>query len=414
MCSIVRRCTHAWGYGVPQSRRMPQSAIAPSRPADGREGSRREPTPFAVGAVAIAVALTYVLLRLAAFDGDVSQFVLAGDAFTDPDVAPSSLHVLRGSTGYDGQFYLRLALAPLDAGERVHGISLPNDTYFRQRPIYPLAVAAVGWGDPSRTIAGMVAVNVAAFGVVAALAASLARRRGRTTWLGLAVVAWPGFWITLGRDLTELVAMTFVLAAVLALERRAWVVATAMLTIAVLTRETTLLLVLAVGVSAFPRRWPPRYVAAVPVAAFAALQLALLARWGDVPIREGTRPSPGDPPFAGMVDGLRRLAGDGVDAVIPLLVVAALVVFVGVVLAAFRTTDAPAYLRWAFLAYLVLAATLPTLIWRHDTNFLRATTELYVLGLLILLAAPRLVPGRTTALLAVLSLGTATTHVTVP
>lgn len=404
MCSIVRR---------PAARER-QSAIASSRPGDDGERPRRDPPPLAVGALATALAVVFVVLRLAAFDGDVSRFVLAGDAFTDPGRAPSSLHVLRGSTGYDGQFYLRLALAPLDERERVHGISFPNDGYFRQRPGYPLAVAAVGWGDPSRTIAGMVAVNVAAFGAVAALGAALARRYGRTTWLGVAVVAWPGFWITLGRDLTELVAMTFVLAAVLSLERRAWPLATAMLTLAVLTRETTLLLALAVGVAAVVRRSPPRYVAAVPVAAFAALQLALLARWGDLPIREGTRPSPGDPPFAGMIDGLRRLAGDGADAVIPFLAVAALVVFVGAVVLALRTTTAAAYLRWAFVAYAVLAATIPTLIWRHDSNFLRATTELYVLGLFILLAAPRVVPGRAAAVLAVLSLGTAATHITVP
>jgi hypothetical protein len=62
----------------------------------------------------------------------------------------------------------------------------------------------------------------------------------------------------------------------------------------------------------------------------------------------------------------------------------------------------------------LLAVALPTLIWRYDTNFLRATTEAYCLGLLVVLGDRQRQFDSPAIALGTLSLGTAAIHVTVP
>jgi hypothetical protein len=359
------------------------------------------------------MATTYVVVRVLAFGGDASRFVVAGDAFTAPEQA--RVTVLHGSTGYDGQFYYRLAADPFSDRERVLGVAFPTPGYFRQRIGYPLMVHVVAAGTPATVVAALIAVNVAAFGAIAALGARLARQLGRTPWAGLAFAAWPGFWITLGRDLTELTAMTFVLAAVLTLERDRWAVATIALVAAVLTRETTVLVAVAVVVEAVRRRSATWMVAgAAPALTFALVQVALFTRWHTWPVREGDSGWTGHIPMSGLARALQHVVGDGADAALPLLLIAGVVVAAAWAVGSVRRSVAPPYVCTAFLGYVLLAVALPTLIWRYDTNFLRATTEAYCLGLLVVLGDRQRQFDSPAIALGTLSLGTAAIHVTVP
>jgi hypothetical protein len=86
-------------------------------------------SPLVPGVVAFLAAVVFVLLRLALVAHfDPSRFVFAGSAYVNPALAPSGLHVFPG-TGYDGQFYYRLALDPADLANVAHGIRL--DSGFR-------------------------------------------------------------------------------------------------------------------------------------------------------------------------------------------------------------------------------------------------------------------------------------------
>jgi uncharacterized membrane protein len=64
---------------------------------------------------------------------------------------------------------------------------------------------------------------------------------------GLAFAAYPGFVLVLARDLADLLAAALLLAGILALDRQRPVLAAATLTLAGLTRESTLILPLALG-----------------------------------------------------------------------------------------------------------------------------------------------------------------------
>jgi len=106
-----------------------------------------------------------LLGRLAIVGGNPGAFVVAGDRFVDRPSCPEFLPVLKDSPGYDGAFYYRLALAPLDWTGRVAGIQLDSAWYRARRILYPLLGRVLGGGEPYRTAWALVLVNYV--GVVA-------------------------------------------------------------------------------------------------------------------------------------------------------------------------------------------------------------------------------------------------------
>ena len=132
--------------------------------------------------------------------------------------------------------------------------------------------------------------------------------------MGLAVAAYPGFVLVLARDLAELVAAALLLAGVLALDRQRPVLAAAVLTLAGLTRESTLVLPLALAVLwtidaiwrsssgavlAGRPAWTARAASgwsrvrvvsfAVPLGVALAWQLVLWGAWGVAPLPRDRR-----------------------------------------------------------------------------------------------------------------------------
>ena len=193
--------------------------------------------------------------------------------------------------GYDGQFYFRLALDPWRPEGVVRGLHV--DSALRaQRIGYPaLAWILSGGGRIQLLPFVLVAINVLAYGALALLGAHLAQRVGAAPAFGWAVVAFPGFVVSLSRDTTELMSSALLLAAVLALSARRWIWCTGALTAAVLTRETALVLVAGLVIWRLcllaTRRDRPGAAALawlVPCAAFAGWQQVSRDRFGVYPV----------------------------------------------------------------------------------------------------------------------------------
>src|SRR5690606_27140200 len=152
------------------------------------------------------------------------------------------LHVFP-SAGYDGQFYWRLAVDPTEWGrDRHHGVAF-DSAYRAPRIGYPTVAHLAAGGRADLVVWSLVAVNVAAVGVVAHAAARLAGGAGRDPLGGLAVAAAPGLVLALGRDLTECVTVAGLVGGIAALAARRPLLATGAWTLAVLSREQALLLV---------------------------------------------------------------------------------------------------------------------------------------------------------------------------
>ena len=267
---------------------------------DGGLAARTD-RPLATAAVAAVGGTLFVLVRLlVAAKGDISRFVMAGRDFVNPASAPKGLYVFPGS-GYDGQFYYRLALDPVDLAKTAFGITV--DAGFRLQRIGMSALAWLASGGQHQAVPeALVAINLAALVALAWLGALIANDAGRHAAWGLLVAGYWGFLFSIGRDLPEMLASCFLVGGLVALRRARPVLAGLVLSCAVLTLETTLDVVIAVGVVALVQilrrvRRPGRQDLAwvMPGLAFVGWQVTALAMVGALPMRSDTGDNLGVP-----------------------------------------------------------------------------------------------------------------------
>ncbi|MEQ6901140.1 hypothetical protein [Nocardioides sp. YIM 152588] len=398
--------------GVPAG--VPSGGPTAGSVRDGRPprtGTRPTVTPALVAAAVLAAYLAFVGARLAVFDGDPSAFVAAGDGVTDPGTAPDGLLVTPGVDGYDGQAYYRLARSPLTEAVSDLGITFRRPAYWQARIGYPATAWVLSGGGRGGAVpVALLAVNLAAVAVIALLAAALARDAGRSPWWGAVPALWPGYLVGVGQDLSEPLAGALLLAALLALRRDRPLPATVLLLLAALTRETTLvvaLAVLAVGmtravgeaaggaerlrarIGAAPAWW----VGAVPLAGYAAWRTWVRARWADQ-LPDPPADNNLGPPLRALAHYLGRAAGDlaggGTGEVGNLVLLVPTLVVVALLAGILVRVDGPAYERLALAGYLALLLCLP--VWDRGQAYLRWGCEPVLLGWLLLVAR-RVPPG---------------------
>src|SRR5262249_54982147 len=128
------------------------------------------------------------------------------------------------------------------------------------------------------------------------------------------------------------------------------------------------------------------WLLAVPLAVWAIWQCLLFYRWGELPLIEGSHVV--GSPFSGLLMLLQQavltetpmrsrwIAELGVIGVLAVGAVYRL-----------RSSSALPHEKLAWLLYAALAATLSESVWSQDWSFLRALTELSMLGAVILLGA---------------------------
>jgi hypothetical protein len=367
----------------------------------------------------VAAVVVVGLRILVAGEGDPGRLVLLGRTFATPGYRFAI--PVRPGTGYDGEFYYRMALGPFHFGRTWSGITLDTDARFN-RMVYSVLAWLVSGGQHSLVPWSLIAVNVVGIGVLGWLTAGVARSYGQGVWWGLLIPAYCGFLYSLGRDLTEIVESAFVVAGLVALRRRHALWAGLLLAAAVLTRETAMGFVAALAAVDLASRVPSlaswlrrhgrlvedRATVAiwawlVPVVAFVGWQLVVRAETGSVPLFDSGQSNLGTP-FVGLVHGFRHYlaAFPGRASLFWFAELFLLVVVVGLAARALRTSTAPGYVRLAFGVYVVMAVSLAKPIWLGDVGF-RSLEDVYVVSCLVLLSSRRLSLARATRYLPVLS-----------
>ena len=377
-----------------------QEQESTTRPAPAGRQARagrwqRLDSPALTAAAAAVAGTVYVIARLLVVaKGDITRFVMAGQDFVNPATAPRGLHVFTGS-GYDGQFYYRLALDPLNLSRTAYGITL--DAGFR---VQRIGLSVLSWlaagGQRSLVPDSEVAVNLAALAVLAWLGALIARDAGRHAAWGLLVAGFWGFVFSIGRDLPEVVASCLLVGGLLAMRRDRPVAAGLLFAGAVLTLETTLDVVIAVGlvcvVELVRRRRRPgtRDLAwVVPGAAFVGWQLFGLAATGTLPMRADGGDNLGVPVVhmvGAIVYYLERLTQVG-----SLVWLGELFVLAVVTLSAawcLHRSRVPLWEKLAWGIAVLVALSLSAGIWYGRANF-RGFEDLYLLSTIVLLGSRR-------------------------
>jgi hypothetical protein len=365
-------------------------------------GTRRLDTPLAP-AVLIAIAYSvFSILLLHARHDDVSLFVVAGGPSVDARKVPPNLTVIPNIGGYDGITFYRLALDPFTGSLTAFGITLDNPSYRNQRIGYPFIVWLLSFGHARWVPALLVIVNVAAAAAMAAFGGAFSRRLGYHALWGVIVPLYPGFLLTLSRDLAEIVASMFAMGAIWAISARRNITAAILLTCAALTREPTLLLAFALAAAWLIERLLRRERRIAPIVFLAPIvidvlwQIFLTVRWGTSPLRSGA------PAIAMPFVEFARFFAASIPRHIQqqrlyFLECVLLILTVLTVVLMWRRTRAPLEWRFAWLGYLALAAILPHTIWIEDYGFLRIFSDLFVVSAAIIIASTS--PARWIALI---------------
>lgn len=349
---------------------------------------------------AIVVAICYVAFLIPLLQtrhGDISRFVIAGGPNVDASKVPPGLTVIPGIGGYDGLTFYRLALDPFTHDQTAHGIRLDNPPYRQQRIGYPLIVWMLSFGQSAWIPLLLVVVNIIAAAAMAAFAGAFARHYGQHALWGVIVPLYPGFVLTFSRDLAEIVAAMFAMGAIWAVASRRNVPAAIMLTCAVLTRETTLLLAFALVAGwlverLFQRERRIAFVTfALPIAVYALWQVFLALRWGVTPLRSGA-PDIAIPfmEFARFfaASAARRFHQQRLYFTESLFLAAVVMTVVLI----WRRTRTEVPWRFAWLGYLAVFSLLPRTIWLEDFGFLRIFADLFLVSAALII--PSTPPAR--------------------
>jgi len=340
---------------------------------------------------------------------DLSALIHAGSRYVDPANLTSPILVAPGADGYDGQFYYRLALAPFDLHPKAFGITLDSPPWRMQRILYPLLAWGVSFGTAAFVPVALFAVNLLGLAAVAFFAVRLTRRLELSAVTPLAVLLWPGFFVALSHDTTEIVATAFLVAALDAYFAGRLALYAALGVLATLTRETSILVF--GGIVCFeiapllrrlaPASWRRLLICGVAPVSFLAWREAMNLLWGQTPQAGGAGnigwPLVGaatmlrDTIFGGRVFVLAH----GLNIAITTYVAGSAIWLLSV--CAIVTARTPAVLKQPAVGalaagWLPLAALMSLLTaggpWIDPTGYFRAFTECYVVGCLVLGVRP--------------------------
>lgn len=362
---------------------------------------RRLKSAWSVGLLAGLIAFAFVALRLLiAADGDISKFVVAGQVHTNAAEVRPAIHVF-DSDGYDGQFYWRLATNPSELDSTPYrGVQF--DSSLRVSRIgYPTLAWAFAFGHAEFVKWSLVVVNIIGVAVLAASAASLARRRGRPAFVGLALASSSGIVMSLSRDLCEVTMIAGLVAGLALISRRQYAWASVCWMVASLVHEQSLLLIIPYGVYRVvgmirQREWglgaaDMPWIAGAAV--FGLWQLTGRLLLGEFPVL-GSSGASLDVPFKGLLGQAKHWITDGFDGQ-QYLIVPQLALLVALIVIAFRSMTTLAvedrWLPWALAGAVALSTMLSKNVWVGPAE-LRHLVVLSTLAWLVIVSSGRRLP----------------------
>jgi hypothetical protein len=361
----------------------------------------RSDRPIVPGSIALLAALAFVLARWQLWaKGDITRFILVGRHFATPSQLPPGIAVAP-TYGYDGQFFYRLALNPVNFSHIAYGIRV-DQPYRYMRIGYPWLTWLVSFGQHVLVPVMLVVINIVAIGAMGYLGGMFARQGGRHALAGLVLPAYFGLLTSLSRDTAEPLAAACLLGGLLAIRARRPVLAGLLLAYGALTRESVMVAVAAVAIVDFigviRRRRSVRpgrddLVWALPTAAFVAWQVVVKLAVGRFPLLVDANGNTGSPfitPLKAVEHNFAHIHLHQFEqydlwflelAILALLVVAAL--------ASWRSTNAPVHERLALVLYMIEICVVSPSTWYSLDADLRSFIEVYLLAAIILLGTPR-------------------------
>lgn len=350
-------------------------------------------------AATVSVYAALIVLRFVVYHHPVGSVFQIGDRFCA--VAGdhyNNIPIVKTSSGYDGQFYYHLALDPSAKNDSIP-LKFDNAAYRQQRILFPLLIHLLSFGSVNAVPYVAVGINFIALLLVAFFTVSIAEHLGGSPFWGSLAVFYPGFAFCLFCGLPEpLLGFLVVFSLWAVLRRRLWLACIALCG-AILTRETSAVIPLALGAALFYKRavgsrskcmtkpaqpysdlFP---LTVIPLAVLAAWQLYLLHAWGALPGAGGT--SNFCLPLVDLVEKfLDSLPRWNTGLVYEWLLIAAFAVSGALAIKTIIGNRVDCALVFPFVIYMAMPLFFSLAVWMYRGGFLRALTEYYLIGTMIL------------------------------
>ena len=208
-----------------------------------------------IGAIAVISVIIYFYYFK--FSGNITGFFRIGSVLPlSPFLSPDQTFIFQDELGYDGQQFLSLALDPflqdLDTLE-----SLDHPAYRYRRILYPLLSYLLGFGNSHVIPYVMVAINAIAILLIIWVTGLYFKSYSAKVNQALFVLTIPGVWIVLSLSTSDLLAALFLVCSFYFYQNNKPIYMSLMVSLGCLTRETLLLLWMALILSAM---WQKKYL----------------------------------------------------------------------------------------------------------------------------------------------------------
>lgn len=206
------------------------------------KASTHQIVPSTVGCLSAVVAfLVWFVIVFGKYGGNPTGLARIGDELPlSPFLSDLAPVRLEGKRGNDGQQFLSLALDPLQFNLGT-SLALDNPVYRGKRLLYPLLAWTVGLGKPAWIVWTQSLLNISCVGFAAALVARWSQLHQRSPKWGFAVLALPGYWVSLSLSTADLLSTTLLLGVALTASEGQFMPHWMSLVGITLTRETGLL-----------------------------------------------------------------------------------------------------------------------------------------------------------------------------
>lgn len=261
----------------------------------------------------------------------------------------------------------------------------------QQRIVYPLLAYVAAFGSPVFVPALLVFVNFLALCFMGLVGGYYAQSLNRHAVWGVLFSLYPGFLTVLRSDSPEILEAILLLGSLLCLRRSKHVLATVLLSVAVLTKESALLLVPVAGcIYLIQSRQATRSIKwfyfSVPLLLMTVWEGVLFKVWGTVPLRNNLHEI--GLPLVGFIrlfrTAIREPIGLSLFTILVLIGLASLFVLA---IAQVRDAAFQSHEKAAMLLYGCWTFSLNGYIFNTDLNFLKASSEFYLLAVMTILAS---------------------------
>ncbi len=322
---------------------------------------------------------------------DVTKFINIGSRFAKADKLSYPAYVIPNSDGYDGQFYYRLALNPFDNQATSFGISL-HCPFIVRRIVYPLTVYFLSLTNASVVPYLMIIVNLASLMLIGYYGSLYLKFLHKNVLLALLFPLSAGFLFVISRDLTEIMAMMFLMGAIVNYLYKKDILATFFLTLAVLTNETTLIFALGFLIYAIvtykrdKHNFSSLAFSLIPILSYLIWYVFLVGNVGGVTniVAQNNIGTV----FSGISQFLQKIPSRPYILKRTYLVeLGYALVFVVATFYSLRSSKSPTFIKISWFLSLIFVLSLTSSVWVDDFAFMRSLLELNILGLMVLLGS---------------------------